>query len=152
MNGYEERNPVLVITPYRGDLGLDAGIPHSVYSLDQHEIDTGRLKPVTTAPLRLRPGQSATLDDGTQVEFVGTQPWVALTVRYDPGERIVLVGAICLLLGLVTSLTGKRRRVWFRIPPDGPVAAGALARSEYAGFQDEFGSLIKQVAPVKELD
>jgi cytochrome c biogenesis protein len=147
-----ERNPVLVVTPYRGDLGLDAGIPHSVYSLDQHEIDTGRLKPISDAPLRLRPGQSATLDDGTRVDFIGTVPWVALTVRYDPGEQIVLVGAVCLLLGLVTSLTGRRRRVWFRIPPDGPVEAGALARSEYAGFHDEFTGLLKEVALVKELE
>jgi cytochrome c biogenesis protein len=140
-----ERNPVLVVTPYRGDLGMDAGIPHSVYTLDQHQIDTGRLKPVGDAPLRLKPGQSATLDDGTRVDFLGTRPWIAVTVRYDPGEQIVLVGAICLLLGLVTSLTGKRRRVWFRIPPEGPVAAGALARTEYAGFQDEFTALMKEL-------
>jgi cytochrome c biogenesis protein len=140
-----ERNPVLVITAYRGDLGLDAGIPHSVYSLDQHQIDTGRLKAVTPQPLRLKPGESATLDDGTRVDFLGTRPWVALTVRYDPAEQVVLVGAVCLLLGLIGSLTGKRRRVWFRIPPDGPVEAGALARSEYAGFQDEFTALIKEL-------
>ena len=44
----------------------------------------------------------------------------------------------------ITSLTGKRRRVWFRIPPTGPVTAGALARSEYAGFQDEFDTLMKE--------
>ena len=140
-----ERNPVLVLTPYRGDLGMDAGIPHSVYSLDQHQIDTGRLKPVGTEPIRLKPGGSTRLDDGTTVQFVGTRPWIAVTVRYDPGERVVLIGAVCLLLGLVTSLTGKRRRVWFRIPPAGPVAAGALARSEYAGFQDEFDTLMKEL-------
>ncbi len=140
-----ERNPVLVVTPYRGDLGMDAGIPHSVYSLDQHQIDTGRLKPIGSQPLRLKPGGSATLDDGTRVDFIGTRPWVALTVRYDPGEQIVLVGAVCLLLGLVTSLTGKRRRVFFRIPPDGPAEAGALARSEYTGFHDEFDALVKEL-------
>jgi cytochrome c biogenesis protein len=140
-----ERNPVLVVTAYRGDLGMDAGIPHSVYSLDQHQIDTGRLKAVTPQPLRLKPGESATLDDGTRVDFLGTRPWVALTVRYDPAELVVLGGAWCLLIGLVASLTGKRRRVWFRIPPDGPVEAGALARSEYAGFQDEFTALIKEL-------
>jgi cytochrome c biogenesis protein len=140
-----ERNPVLVVTPYRGDLGMDAGIPHSVYTLDQHQIDTGQLKQVGSAPLRLKPGQSATLDDGTRVDFLGTRPWIAVTVRYDPGEQVVLVGAICLLLGLVTSLTGKRRRVWFRIPPSGPVSAGALARTGYAGFQDEFTALMKEL-------
>ncbi len=140
-----ERNPVLVVTPYRGDLGLDAGIPHSVYTLDQHQIDTGRLRALGD-PLRLRPGESARLDDGTTVRFDGTVPWTALTVRYDPGEAVVLVGAWCLLLGLLASLTGRRRRVWFRVPPSGPVSAGALARSEYAGFAAEFENIVKGVA------
>jgi cytochrome c biogenesis protein len=137
-----ERNPVLVITPYRGDLGLDAGIPHSVYTLDQHQLDNGDLKPVADQPIRLKPGQSATLDDGTKVEFVGTRQWATMSVRYDPGERVVLAGAICLLLGLITMLTGRRRRVWFRVPAEGPVSAGALARGEYHGFQDEFESIV----------
>ncbi len=133
-----------MITPYRGDLGLDAGIPHSVYSLNEDEIASGRLKAVTTAPLRLKPGQSATLDDGSTVEFLGTRQWAALTVRYDPGERIVLAGAVCLLLGLLAMLFGRRRRVWFRVPVDGEVEAAALARGEYAGFQAEFDSIVKE--------
>jgi cytochrome c biogenesis protein len=140
-----ERNPILVVTPYRGDLGLDAGIPSSVYTLDQHQIDTGKLRPVSAEPLRLRPGDSARLDDGTTVEFVGTRPWTALTVRYDPGETVVLVGAWCLLVGLLISLTGRRRRVWFRVPATGPVSAGALARGEYPGFAAEFDNLVKEV-------
>jgi cytochrome c biogenesis protein len=141
-----ERNPVLIVTPYRGDLGIDAGIPSSVYTLDQHQIDTGRLKAVGSGPLRLKPGDSATLDDGTTVQFLGTRPWTALTVRYDPGETVVLAGAICLLIGLLASLTGRRRRVWFRVPPSGPVSAGALARNEYAGFQAEFDAIVKEVS------
>src|SRR5207248_2413932 len=92
--------------------------------LDQRQVDTGKLRAVS-APLRLRPGDSATLDDGTRVDFLGTRPWTALSVRYDPGERIVLVGAVCLLVGLLASLTGRRRRVFFRVPPEGPVSAGA---------------------------
>src|SRR5205807_326500 len=83
--------------------------PRSVYTLDQHQVDTGKLRAVS-APLRLRPGESARLDDGSTVEFLGTRPWTALSVRYDPGEQIVLVGAVCLLVGLLGSLTGRRRR------------------------------------------
>jgi cytochrome c biogenesis protein len=168
------RNPVLVITPYRGDLGLEAGIPHSVYTLNQDEIDRGRLVPVTREPLRLKPGQSATLDDGSRVEFVGTRAWVTMSVRYDPGERVVLVGAGCLLLGLPLMLFGRRRRVWFRVRPAGAapggdpsgaagdpsggagdpaggaggstVVAGALARGEYPGFTAEFEAIMEQAA------
>jgi cytochrome c biogenesis protein len=139
-----ERNPVLVLTPYRGDLGLDAGIPHSVYSLNQDEIARGRLRPVTQQPLRLKPGESATLDDGSRVEFLGTRQWVTMTVRYDPGESIVLAGAVCLLLGLIAMLFGRRRRVWFRVAPGGGVEAAALARGEYPGFTAEFEDLVEK--------
>jgi cytochrome c biogenesis protein len=138
-----ERNPMLFLTLYRGDLGLDAGIPTSVYSLDEHQIDTGRLRKVGN-PIRLTPGSSATLDDGTTVEFLGTRPWITTTVRYDPGESLVLVGAVLLLVGLVVMLLGRRLRVWFRIPPSGPASAGALARSAYPGFAAEFQSIVEE--------
>ena len=36
-----ERDPALMLIAYRGDLGLDAGIPSSVYELDQRQIDAG---------------------------------------------------------------------------------------------------------------
>ncbi|MBO0869858.1 MAG: cytochrome c biogenesis protein ResB [Micromonosporaceae bacterium] len=144
-----ERNPVLTVTPYRGDLGLDAGIPTSVYTLDQDEVDRGRLVPVTKQPVRLRPGQSYTLDDGSRVEFLGTRQWAGLQVRYDPGEPVVLVGAVCLLLGLVTMLLGRRRRVWLRIRAagtgDSTVEAGALARGEHSGLREELDALLARL-------
>jgi cytochrome c biogenesis protein len=139
-----ERNPMLFLTPYRGDLGLDAGIPTSVYSLDEHQVETGRLKQVGNV-IRLTPGASAALDDGTKVEFLGTRPWITTTVRYDPGEPLVLVGAVLLLVGLVVMLLGRRLRVWFRIPPAGHASAGALARSAYPGFAAEFESIMEEV-------
>jgi cytochrome c biogenesis protein len=143
-----ERNPALMLTMYQGDLGLDAGIPTSVYSLDQHQIDTGRLKKVGD-PIQLKPGQAKTLPDGTTIQFLGTRPWATMQVRYDPGETLVLVGAVCLLVGLVVMLLGRRLRVWFRVPPQGPVTAGALARSAYPGFMAEFESIVEEarVAP-----
>ncbi|HEY2674634.1 MAG TPA: cytochrome c biogenesis protein ResB [Rugosimonospora sp.] len=137
-----ERNPALMLTMYKGDLGLDAGIPTSVYALDQHQIDDGRLKKVG-APIQLKPGQTAALSDGTKIQFLGTRPWATMQVRYDPGETLVLVGAVCLLIGLIVMLLGKRLRVWFRVPPEGPVAAGALARSVYPGFTAEFESIVE---------
>lgn len=138
-----ERNPMLFLTPYRGDLGLDAGIPTSVYALDQRQLDTGRLKQVGSL-IRLVPGGSATLDDGTKVEFLGTRPWITTVVRYDPGETLVLVGAVLLLVSLVVMLLGRRLRVWFRIPPAGTSSAGALARSAYPGFTTEFDSIVEE--------
>ena len=139
-----ERDPALALQAYRGDLGLDQGVPRSVRSLDQDRIDAGELRPVG-APRFLRPGQSMTLDDGTTVEFVGTQRFITVSVRYDPGGPVVLGGAGFLLAGLVASLTGRRRRVWFRVTPgpDGSrVEAGGLPRSDYPGFADEFAGLV----------
>lgn len=139
----EERNPALMLTAYRGDLGLDAGIPSSVYELDKRQLEAGRLKKYGE-PKLLRAGETWTLPDGSKVQFVGTRQWVTVSIRHDPGEPIVLTGAILLILGLPLSLYGKRRRVWLRLGPDGTAQAGGLPRTEYPGFEDEFRSLVER--------
>jgi cytochrome c biogenesis protein len=140
----DERDPALTLTAFQGDLGLSSGQPQSVYDLDSRQIALGRLTDVGTKTLR--PGQSWTLPDGSTVEFVGTRQWVTLTVRHDPGERIVLFGAISVLVGLMVSLSGKRRRVWARITPaEGGgtvITLGGLARTDYPGFADEFAGVV----------
>jgi cytochrome c biogenesis protein len=139
-----ERAPRLVLQAYQGDLGLDDGVPQSVRTLNQDQLDSGELERVGALEF-LEPGDAATLGDGTTVEFVGTEEWVSVSVRHDPGQPVVLVGAGFLLAGLLLSLTGHRRRVWFRIARDGSgsrVEAGGLPRSDYPGFADEFRSLL----------
>jgi cytochrome c biogenesis protein len=140
-----EQAPALMLFAYRGDLGLDAGIPQSVYTLD-----TSRLTQVGD-PKVLRVGENMTLDDGTRVEFLGTRQWVTLSIRHDPGERIVLVSVVVLLAGLLASLTGRRRRVWFRVLPSGEVEAGGLARSDYPGFATDFTRLVEGVRDVRSV-
>ena len=150
-----ERNPVLFLTAYRGNLGVDAGIPGSVYSLNRGQIANGKLKQVSGAdsgrPHELKPGQAWTLDDGTKLEFLGTQPFVTLAVRHDPTQSLVLLGAVLGLLGLMASLFGRRRRIFFRISPlagDGAgggrtvMEAGGLPRTDYPGFSDEFRDVV----------
>ena len=154
-----ENAPALFLTAYRGDLGLDVGTPGSVYSLDQGQIATGDLKNVSGArPHELKIGESWTLDDGTKLEFLGTRPYATLAIRYDPTQTLVLAGAALGLLGLMLSLAGRRRRVWFRARPASatvsPAAspddsggtvltAGGLPRTDYPGFADEFAQLVK---------
>ncbi|GAA2567042.1 cytochrome c biogenesis protein ResB [Winogradskya consettensis] len=142
-----ENNPALFLTAYRGDLGVEVGNPGSVYSLDQGQIANGELKKVSgDRPQRLTPGQSWTLDDGTKVEFLATRPFATLAVRYDPTATLVLAGAVVGLLGLMLSLGGHRRRLWFRISPrDGSgslMEAGGLPRTDYPGFAEEFGQIV----------
>jgi len=145
-----EKAPALMLFAYRGDLGLDAGIPQSVYTLDRRQIDAGRLTQVGEAAV-LRVGESMTLDDGTTVEFLGTRRWVTLSIRHDPGERVVLVSVALLMVGLVGSLVGKRRRVWFRIGPSGEFEAGGLARTDYPGFPKEFADLLEEARHVRSV-
>jgi cytochrome c biogenesis protein len=148
-----ERDPVLFLTAYRGNLGVDAGLPGSVYALDRRQIAAGRLKQVSGArPHELRPGQAWTLDDGTKLEFLGTRPFATLAVRHDPAQPLVLGGAVLGLIGLMLSLFGHRRRVWFRMTPlaaaeresGGTVMeAGGLPRTDYPGFATEFEALVR---------
>jgi cytochrome c biogenesis protein len=140
-----ERNPALMCTAYQGDLGLDVGLAQSVYELNKKQLDSGVLKQVGTET-KLAPGQSWTLPDGSTMTFLGTRPYVGLSVRHDPGEKTVLVGAVALLVGLLISLTGRRRRVWACIVPgdDGRslVSLGGLPRTEQPGFAAEFAQLV----------
>jgi cytochrome c biogenesis protein len=148
-----ERAPALFLNAYRGDLGIDSGIPGSVYALDQDQIANGELKKVSgTRPEELKPGQTWRLDDGTKLEFIGTRQFITISIRYDPTAELVLAGAVLGLIGLMLSLGGHRRRVWFRVSPlaagDGGhggsvMEAGGLPRTDYSGFEDEFDQLVK---------
>jgi cytochrome c biogenesis protein len=140
-----QRDPALFLTAYRGDLGVDVGIPGSVYALDRAQIASGELKQVSgERPHKLRPGESWTLDDGTRLEFLGTEQFVTLSIRHDPTQPLVLAGAVLGLIGLMLSLAGHRRRVWFRAASlygRTVLEAGGLPRTDYAGFGDEFNDL-----------
>jgi cytochrome c biogenesis protein len=147
-----ERNPAVVLVAYRGNLGLDAGIPGSVYKLDQRQVTSGKLKQVGDKKLGV--GEKWTLDDGSTLEFLGTKPYVTLSVRYAPGQALMLGACVVLLGGLMGSLFARRRRVWFRVtPPAGGsptngsslVEAGGLPRTEHPGFADEFAQLVAAV-------
>nr|WP_225946242.1 cytochrome c biogenesis protein ResB [Plantactinospora soyae] len=151
-----ERSPAVMLFAYRGNLGMDAGIPGSIYRLDQRQVDNGKLTRLGDGKL-LRLGEKWTLDDGTTVEFLGTRPYITLSVRSDPGERIVLISSGLLLVGLMLSLFGRRRRVWFRLVPapagksttdrSSLVEVGGLPRAEYSGFSDEFDKLVAATRP-----
>src|SRR5690606_16533399 len=136
---------------------LDAGIPQSVYELNRRQIENGHLAQVGDAKL-LRVGEVWTLDDGTTLEFLGTERWVALSVRYDPGEPIVLVSVVLLLVGLVLTLTGRRGRVRSRRAGAGDAGGGAgevseaggLPRGDCPGFAEECAALVRDVTDARD--
>jgi cytochrome c biogenesis protein len=140
-------DPAVAVDIYKGDTGLDTGIPQSIFSLDQEMINQGRL--VKQDRVNLRPGESTTLTDGTNIRFNGAKEFANLQVGYDPAQLWVLVFAITMMTGLLVSLVIKRRRVWFRVLPAetgrSSVEMGGLARTDHAGWGPEFETLRTEI-------
>ncbi|MFC8518939.1 cytochrome c biogenesis protein ResB [Streptomyces sp. NPDC057257] len=139
-------NPVLNLTPYHGDLGVDSGIPQSVYQLDKSHVK--EYKDAKGAQLRdnLKPGQTMKLPDGAgSITYEGTKEWANFQVVQQPGTDWALAGALTAIFGLAASLFIQRRRVWVRAVagPDGVtvVEMAGLGRSESAKVPEELGDL-----------
>jgi cytochrome c biogenesis protein len=147
-------NPEVSVLVYQGNLGEDAGTGQSIFTIDQTMVAQGKLNKVAAA--NLTPGQQTTLPDGTKVRFDNVQQWVSLQVAHDPTQVYVLVFAILMLLGLITSLVIKRRRLWVRVTPPGEdrpdgrtvVEIGGLARTDQAGYGEEFTKLSARLLDV----
>jgi cytochrome c biogenesis protein len=118
-------SPQVAIVAYQGYLGLDSGIPQSVYSIDPAQIDSGRLTEVGAANLGI--GDTLDLPDGTTVTFTGYKEFAALQLSHDPGQIWVLAAAVLLLAGLLGMLLLRRERVFARAGPDGDDSGTVLA-------------------------
>jgi cytochrome c biogenesis protein len=135
-------NPAVVIGVYSGNLGLDTGVPQSVYTLD-----TSKLKLLTSVVMM--PGDTITLPDGDgTVTFAGYEQWAAFQINHDPGKKIVLAAVSAMVLGLLFSLRVRRRRLWVRASRDSSgrtlVEVGGLTRTDASGgFDEEFARLVK---------
>ena len=136
-------NPAVVLVGYRGDTGLDSGIAHSVYSLDQKQVDSGALKSIGSKKLSV--GQKWTFSDGSSLAFEGYKEFMTVQVGHDPGELIVLAAAGFMLIGLVCSLTVRRRRLFVRVSPDGGFAVGGLARTDPDRYAEEFDRVVERL-------
>ncbi|HEY0125629.1 MAG TPA: cytochrome c biogenesis protein ResB [Blastococcus sp.] len=143
--------PQVAIVAYQGYLGLDSGIPQSVYSLDAAQIDRGSLNEVGSANLGV--GESTTLPDGTTIAFTGYREFAALQYSHDPGQTWVLVASIALLTGLLGMLLLRRERVFARAaasPDDGGtvLALASLTRGSgenaprFAALADDLGAAL----------
>ncbi|MFF3498430.1 cytochrome c biogenesis protein ResB [Streptomyces sp. NPDC003247] len=139
-------NPVLNLEPYHGDLGVNSGIPQSVYQLDKTHMK--EFKDSKDLQLRgnLTPGETLTLPDGAgSITYEGTKEWANFQVTQQPGSGWALGGALAAIFGLAGSLFIQRRRVWVRAVKgaDGVtvVEMAGLGRSESAKVPEELGDL-----------
>jgi cytochrome c biogenesis protein len=143
-------HPTLTMFIYQGDLGLGNGAPQNVYSLDATQKATGGLRRIGAATLTV--GQSTTLPGGVQVGFDGYSQWANLQISHNPGQDYLLLAVIFMVVGLVGSLTIRRRRLWLRITPvegdelAGHVDVGGLARSDSGNFTNEFTALCERLS------
>ncbi len=130
----DAQNPLLTLQVYRGDLGLDSGVPQSVYSLDTSGLEQIAGRQSETASIELKPGQTKTLPDGTgSITFDGVKRYVSLDVHHDPSQLFVAGFAVLAVLGLLTSLFVPRRRVWVKAVPRRGAEHGEYDL-EYAGL------------------
>jgi cytochrome c biogenesis protein len=130
----DDRNPLLSLIPYSGDLGLADGTSQSVYQLDKRRMDVLRGADGERMRLALEPGETAKLPDGLgSVTFNGVTEWNRLQISRTPGMAVTLAGALLALLGLLGSLYVRPRRIWVRARREGSgtlVEVGGLDRVE----------------------
>ncbi len=146
-------NPALTVLGYRGDLGLDSGVPQSVYQLE----DRSRLRPIGdgTTPVKLAEGQTWDLPGGGSLTFVETTEWATFQVTQDPGKLVALVAGTGMVVGLCLSLFVRRRRLWLRAVPAGGahddgrtvIEVAGLARTGPEAFEAEFAELVERLRP-----
>lgn len=129
----EALDPKLLFSVWKGDLGLDQGIPQSVY-----RVDTSKMKKIGLRSLS--PGETFTFAGGS-IRFDGFVPWVNLSLVSDPGKMYALIGSILALLGLFGSLFTRRRRIWIR-HRDGVVEVAGLAKNNAPDLAEEINLLV----------
>lgn len=126
-------DPAVYLSAWRGDLGLDGGVPQNVYRLDTAKLTRIGLEELT-------PGQTWQLPDGQgTVTFTGFVRWASFQIAYDPGKEFALLAAVLAIAGLMGSLFIQRRRVWVKVIPaggatDDPDSAAATTVVQVAGL------------------
>lgn len=126
----ELADPLLTLNVYTGDLGLDSGIPQSVYRLDTSGLTQIAGGKSGVKGLQLRLGDTVELPNGLgTVTFDAVPRYASFDIQHDPTQLPVFLCASFVILGLLLSLLVPRRRIWVKATP---VAGGVLL--EYAGL------------------
>lgn len=119
-------DPSVFLSVWEGDLGLDSGIPQSIYTLDTEGMEQIGLR-------ALIPGQTWDFGAG-EIEFTGWQRWASFQIAFDPGKEAALAAAVLAMVGLTVSLFTRRRRLWVKAQTSAGgsslVQAAGLSKSE----------------------
>lgn len=124
-------DPLVSLSAYTGDLGLDAGVPRNVFALD-----TARLTKVAgpasgTPALELRVGSTAKLPGGVgTVRLDRIARFASFEIHRDPSAGFVAAFVALAVAGLLASLLIPRRRMWIGVTALGD----GVSAVEYAGL------------------
>jgi len=132
----EVLDPRLLVSIWKGDLGLNTGIPQSVY-----RIDTSKMERIGLKALILN--ESYDFGEGS-ITFTGWKSWVNLQIVNDPGKGFALAGAILAILGLLISLFTRQRRIW--VKQSGKTQVAGLAKNGIPGLEQEIDELVKEMS------
>jgi cytochrome c biogenesis protein len=112
-------NPLLGLFVFHGDLGIDDGMPQSVYVLDKKGLEQYKNPDGSNFRVSLSPGQTADLPDGGTIEFVDLTLFARFQIASTPLVWLPLGGISIGIVGLVLSLAVRPRRTWVRARRDG---------------------------------
>ncbi len=129
--------PKLLFSIWEGDLGLDTGIPQSIYKIDTTSMTRIALD-------SLAPGESYSFKGGS-ITFEKVEPWINLQIVRDPGKSYSLIGGILALLGLLASLFGRRRRIWIKVDASGQVEVAGLAKTNAEALEVEMAQFVSAI-------
>lgn len=122
--------PLVTLNVYKGDLGINEGIPQNVYALDTAEMTEIAGGDSGVDSIMLTPGETVDLPEGLGTISLDAIPrFVSLDVHYDPAIWLVATSALLVFSGLLASLFIPRRRVWVKFSDQG-IELAALARGE----------------------
>ncbi|MCU4750320.1 cytochrome c biogenesis protein ResB [Streptomyces sp. G-5] len=144
--------PVLTLTAYHGDLGLDSGIPQNVYQLNTRKLEQFTSEDGEPFRFDLLPGESIDLPEGKgTLTYESYQRWATFQITTKAGNGWALAGSLAAVLGLAGSLMLQRRRVWVRATTDGAgrtvVELASLGRTESARIPHELADLAAALQP-----
>lgn len=135
-------NPLLTLDVFEGDLGINEGVPRSVYVLDTTDLTQLTGRAVGKESIELSPGDTADLPNGLgTVTFEDESPagatddtqsvkrFASLQIHRDASGPWVLAFALLALGGLMLALFVPRRRVWVKA-----TAVDGAVTLEYAGL------------------
>lgn len=136
-------DPEVYLSAWSGDLGLDSGLPQSVYKLDTSKMERLGIE-------ELAPGESWTLPNGQgTLEFTGFTEWASFSITQDKGKSWALIASILAIFGLTLSLLIPRRRAWLRVTTsetgDTLCEVAGLAKTEAPGLPAEIEKLISSL-------